>query len=429
MGWLDSLEALKNGSQDIASGATYSKDRAAYVYYSKPYRYEEDGLFILRDEFEQYPFNTVTEFLDLIKKRKFRIGVKKGAITSDGNINDFLSNPEYATHKVTVENDKENIEMLLSKQIDAFITDRIEGASLVLKLDLGKKITEKGLSLKTPIHFIFSKKTQTPEVVDTFNKAIDKLLNESLYNNILSWYLYPTLLLQSMNSQWFQIIDILGTVFFAISGVLIANRLKASLLAGFIYAVLPSLGGGIIRDIIFSQRPVDALSTPLYLIMVCGIVLIGFFFSKIYDYAKSKNLIRKYSHVSKEIYKHFKVALSICDALGLAAFTVTGVFISIKARVEPLWLWGPFFAFLSGALGTIMRDILIKRKRLSEIKGRIYSEIAIVWGLFLSMILLVNIRTIQPETIRNYVIITMVGVFMTRMIIYFTKVHNVYFKK
>jgi polar amino acid transport system substrate-binding protein len=218
-------------------------------------------------------------------------------------------------------------------------------------------------------------------------------------------------------------------VFFAISGVLIANRLKASLLAGFIYAVLPSLGGGIIRDIIFSQRPVDALSTPLYLIMVCGIVLIGFFFSKIYDYAKSKNLIRKYSYVSKEIYKHFKVALSICDALGLAAFTVTGVFISIKARVEPLWLWGPFFAFLSGALGTIMRDILIKRKRLSEIKGRIYSEIAIVWGLFLSMILLVNIRTIQPETIRNYVIITMVGVFMTRMIIYFTKVHNVYFKK
>ena len=426
--WDKALEALKAGDLDFVSGATYSTIRAETFAFSNPYRYEEDALFVLRNLETIYTFNTAVDFVDYIVQHNFKLGVKKGAIFGDSHINAFINDPKNERYLVQSESDYESLEKLLDQEINGFLSDRIVGSSLVWHLQKGKLVSEKRLGLKTSIHLMFNKKTVSDQMMTAFNNAIEDIHHNDTYDNLISWYLYPAILLQTVEANWFIIIDILGTLFFSISGVLIANSINGSLLAAFIFALLPSLGGGLLRDVIFGIRPVDALSSPLYIGIVGITVLVGFGIMRGYNRLEAKHLIKEKSDLHQKIRKHLQLLLSFCDSLGLAAFTVTGVLISLMAKAEPLWLWGPFFAFLTGALGTIVRDILSKNMKIEDLEGELNSEIAIVWGLFLSIGLLLTIHNIEPDIIQRLVLVTIVGAFLTRLFVYFVKVPNVYFR-
>ena len=67
----------------------------------------------------------------------------------------------------------------------------------------------------------------------------------------------------------YQCLEIFGTIFFAISGLVLARKYEFTLMEAFILAILPSLSGGLLRDIILSREPVVLLKTPLY-INRCG---------------------------------------------------------------------------------------------------------------------------------------------------------------
>lgn len=429
MPWSQSLMALKEGTIDLAFGATFSDERAEYVYFSKPYRYEENSLFMRRDRNNlNVPTHSIFALIEYIKKNNFRLGVISNILYADPLLNQFISDPLNHNNIVYMKDEYEGLNKVLNKEIDGFLADRIVGSSIVWRAKKGEVVSEHFLNISVPIHLMFSKKTVSKEVVQAFNLAIDNLQNKESYKHIVSWYLYPVILLQTVTTHWFFFIDLLGTVFFSISGVLIANSKKSSLLSAFIYAMLPSLTGGLLRDVIFGHRPADTLTTPIFLLTVILTVIVGFIVVNILDFLNQGEKTQPQKIIFKKIFKHFKLLLAICDALGLAAFTVTGVIISIMAKVEPLWLWGPFFSFVTGASGTIIRDILSKRKKIADIKGEIYSEVAIVWGLFLSLGLLYNTYDIRPALIQNLVIITLIGAFLTRMAVYYFKVPNVYFK-
>ncbi|MGL4371528.1 MAG: TRIC cation channel family protein, partial [Alphaproteobacteria bacterium] len=76
----------------------------------------------------------------------------------------------------------------------------------------------------------------------------------------------------------------------------------------------------------------------------------------------------------------FDTVLTITDAIGLSVFTISGILMSLILKADPLWLWGPFFAFLTGAGGGILRDIILKKARVEALHGNLYGEIPIVWG-------------------------------------------------
>lgn len=425
--WDKSLTALEDGNIDFITGATYSADRQAYVYYSEPYRFEENSLFVLRKNTRLYRFKSDIDFINYMKKNKFRLGVKKGVIFASEQINQFLAEKENAEHIVFVNDELDSINQLIDNQIDGFLADRIVGSSLVWHLKKNKLISEHYFGMKTKIYFMFSKKSTTPELVNQFNHAIRKMHEDDTYEDIVAWYLYPVILLETVETTWFHAIDILGTIFFSISGILIANARNSSFLAAFVYAWLPSIGGGIFRDVLFGQKP-EALISPLNTLIVFFTVLLGFIVVKVSNKIKKMGLLPEKFYMHDKIYGHLQLILTVCDAFGLAAFTVTGVLISLMAKVHPLWLWGPFFAFLTGAAGTIIRDILSKRSKLEDIEGDIYSEIALIWGLFLSLGLIYNTYDIQKDVIQDLILITITGTFLSRVAFYFFKVPNVYFR-
>ncbi len=133
MPFAQALLALKNGTLDFVSGATYSKEREEYGYYSKPYRFEEDALFVLRKKSSAYSFNNAAELRDYLQKNKFRLGVKKGVIYADEMMNAFIQDPKNARSIVYSEDNIDNLNKLLLNEIDGFLSDRIVGSALVFE--------------------------------------------------------------------------------------------------------------------------------------------------------------------------------------------------------------------------------------------------------------------------------------------------------
>lgn len=424
--WKKHQEDIANGKRDMADGATYTEERAQYAYFSKPYRFEENSLFIRRGTEGKFRFKNVKEFLEAVKQNKYKLGVIDGFVYADPAINEWLGAPENQDLIVRVSDDKHNVSNILKGKIDCFLADRIAGATQIWRQHHGDEINEIRMGIQTPIHFMFSKKTVPYSVVEKINEAIDKVRDTKQYQDIITWYLYPVLLLQTIDTSWFIFIDILGTIAFAISGLVIAVRDRATLFGAFIYAVLPSLGGGIIRDLIFERKPIGAMESPEYLMIVVGTVLLGFFAIRV---ARFLNKYFDLKYIKKESSQIVSVLLMLCDGLGLASFTVTGIVVSVMAKASPLWLWGAFFAFLTGAGGGLLRDSLSKKRDFVSLRGDIYPEIAVVWGLFLSVFLTYQTSSVDPEAIQNMVLITVVGAFLSRILAYYFNIPNVYFDK
>lgn len=419
--WQDSLYALEAGTLDIIPGAAFDEGRAQYAYFSIPYRIEEDAFFIRREDEKRFASGTSSAaFVTLLKTHHLRLGVMSGFVYTDPLINAFLADPANASQIYPGNNDLDNLRKLLNHEIDVFIADRIAGATIIWRNKHDRDVTQLEIDIKTPIYFMFSKKSVFPETVAAFNQAIEEIHRNEQYQSIVSWYIYPILLFQAIDSLWFRLIETTGIVAFALSGLIIAYRDKYTLLGAFILAFLPSIAGGLFRDIIFHRNPVGALQSPFYLNTVICTVLIGHFALQL------NNLLKRPFYINTI---HMNWILATTEAFGLASFTVIGVIIALLSKVQPLWLWGPFFSFVTIAGGTILRDLLSKSQTIAELGRDIYREVTIIWGLFLSLALTYYTpQNIHPAAIITFVAITVSGAFLTRMLVYYYKVPNPHFR-
>lgn len=414
---------LAEGTSDMAAGATYTRERAEYAYFSEAYRYEENSVFMLKNSDKDLSFKSVAEFLTQIRLQNFKLGVTQGFIYADPQINLFISDRNNRDIIRKYKNDVESLGALMRGEIDGFIADRIVGAASILHANSTAKVKELQLNVKTPIHLMFSKKSVSAKLVDKYNQAIREFKDDEEYRSIVKTYLYPVMLLQTIDSEWFYLIGIIGTIAFAVSGIAIAARDNSTLFGTFLFAMLPSVGGGIMRDILINREDVGLFLTPSYMYYIIAIVLIGFSLIR---------LLERYNEKSYEddfMTKFWDTILVLGDALGQAAFIVTGVAIAIMARIEPIELWGPFFAFLTANGGGILRDLLRKQHYVICLNGAINAEVSILWGLIFSVFL--NISSYSPdyEMIKNAVIIVAAGALITRMAAYYLKIPNLRFRE
>lgn len=417
--WAQHQLNLKSGTLDFAASSTFTEERAKFAYFTIPYRFEQDSMFMQKRSSKILSFKNIQEFLAQIRLQNFQLVVQNGFIFADPQINHFIKDPankDIITFKST---NIECITSLLTGNVDGWMGSRIVGASLIFDKSAEDRLTEVPLNIKAPMHLMFSKKSVPIELVDHFNQEIRNFVRSSEYKNIIKTYLYPVLLLQTLGSDWFYIVGIIGTIAFAISGIAIATKENATLFGTFVFAMLPSVGGGIMRDVILNRSVVGIFLTPSYIYYILIIVLIGFFTIRLLGYYNRNQtgddiLINKF-------WDHLSV---VFDGLGQAAFIVTGVTIVIIARINPIELWGAFFAFLTASSGTILRDILRKDRVISAISTGINAEISVVWGLIFSASLNYISDNPDPVTIRYLVIIVVSGAFISRLLVYYLKIPN-----
>jgi polar amino acid transport system substrate-binding protein len=102
--------------------------------------------------------------------------------------------------------------------------------------------------------------------------------------------------------------------------------------------------------------------------------------------------------------------------VGLSAFLVVGVVVALDAAAQPLWLWGPISAAMTSSFGGMMRDVLRDDRVVVNLRGQFYPEVAVIWGLVLSLFLQWEGGRLEPQEIKLGVIAIIAGAFLTRLI-------------
>ena len=412
IGWSDHQAALADGRRDIAAGATETRARLAYALFSKPYRSETDVLILRKGAASRYPFGTIDEMLAAFAKQKFRLGVVAGFVYADERVNAFIADPANQELIVATDSVAQNLRNLTAGVTDGFLADRIAAATTAWRRHQAALIEEHPLRFSTDIRFMLSRATQTPQMLARLDGAIDQLRDSGEYRRIAAFYALPVLINQSLDTDWFHFLAFVGTISFAISGVVLASAGQYSLFGALILATLPSVGGGVIRDLLLQRDTLGVVQSPESLLIVFATVIAGMVAIRIMSHARAAPLARYLqarAHVGSRIVELF-------DAAGLAAFTVVGVVVVLDTAARPLWLWGPIAAAITGSFGGLMRDLFRHDRVVANLRGQLYPEIAAIWGLAFALFLEWEGERLQPEEIRWGVIVAILGCFATRIV-------------
>lgn len=421
--WRQHQQDVKDGTRDIAGGAFRNKEREAYAYYSIPYRSEKDMLYVRKGEQQNFEFNTAEELIKILESSKYKLGVIDGYFYGE-SLMQYINNPQYADRIIKVKDDRINFTNLLEHKIDAFPIDHLVGVTMGWRYGWQKKTVEMPNPIfEESIHVLFSKETTNPELVARFNQTLMQMQNSGEYNKVMRDYLLPVLLGQTAGQDWFFLIGILGTIAFSISGILLARGGKYSLFGALVLAALPSIGGGIMRDILITRETLSAVKSPVYLATSFATVMFFYVVFRVEDWYRRK---KKKTHDHEHMFigrNANRAAIEFFDALGMSTFAVVGVIVAVEAKVEPLWMWGPVLAALTGAGGGILRDVIRADTDNPGLKGSFYAEVALLWGLILSLFL--NWYSFLPKYELSHLTLAVVGVILGGLV---TRITVVYYK-
>ncbi|MAP24596.1 MAG: hypothetical protein CMM87_03580 [Rickettsiales bacterium] len=400
--WHTHKAKLQTGEVDLAAGVTQTPDLTPYVFYSTPYRRERTGLFTKKKPFTFFKKTlSPAKLIDRLTNNQYRLGVVRGFSYADPELNTFINNPQNQNKIYFARNNQENIRKLMNNEIDGFLADRLSGATEVLRSGFIKNIQERPIGKEAPVHICLSKSGHTEEQINQINQSLATLKKNGQLDSLFAKYVQPLMMMQILNSHWFFIIEIIGTIAFALSGVILAYRDRTTLFGAFIYALLPSAGGGILRDLLLSRHEIAFIQSPIYLFLALGTTLLSYACIKLFGAYKVFQ--------NKKITKLFDHIYFTCDAFGYGSFTVLGVVVTVVMHAEPLWIWGPFIACLTSTGGGILRDMIRKQSLIVSLHERPYPEITIFWGFLLSNYLRIDTHQIRIEKVELAMIYTLIG--------------------
>src|SRR3982751_5608441 len=160
-----------------------------------------------------------------------------------------------------------------------------------------------------------------------------------------------------MYSNFLNIIDILGTFAFAVSGAFSAMERKLDPFGTLIISFVTAIGGGTLRDVLVGNFPVNWLQNDsTVLIIFCSAVVTMLFGSYL---------------------RQLTTALFAFDALGLGLFTIIGFEIGLKHQFGV----GICIALgtISACFGGVIRDVLLNKVPLI-FRKEIYALACIIGG-------------------------------------------------
>ena len=139
------------------------------------------------------------------------------------------------------------------------------------------------------------------------------------------------------------IIEIIGTMAFAVSGALTAMRKNMDIFGVIILAMTTAVGGGILRDLILGIQPPGTFGHPIYGIVATVTAIVLFF-----------PAVRRLLGRNQAIYHWIMLVM---DSLGLGIFTVIGIQTAYGAGNKNVFLL-VFVGVVTGVGGGVIRDVL-----------------------------------------------------------------------
>ena len=140
-----------------------------------------------------------------------------------------------------------------------------------------------------------------------------------------------------MPSHFLFVIDILGTISFAVSGAFLAMEKKLDPFGVLVLAFVTAIGGGTLRDMMIGNLPVSWLTNATATIVIFSSAIVTMFFGR--------------------YLKHLNTTLFLFDALGLGLFTIVG----LKLGIAKDFSVGVCIALgtITACFGGVVRDVLL----------------------------------------------------------------------
>lgn len=132
------------------------------------------------------------------------------------------------------------------------------------------------------------------------------------------------------------LLDLLGTLAFAISGVRLASGKDIDLLGAFFLGAFTAVGGGTLRDLLLGVTPFWMQDPSPLLISIVALIIVALFY----------NLLPKVQE-----------SVAFFDAIGLGLFTVVGIEKTL-ALGFPFWV-AMIMGVITGSFGGMIRDICL----------------------------------------------------------------------
>jgi polar amino acid transport system substrate-binding protein len=425
--WHRTQMLIRDGQLDFGLAAFRNPEREAYALFSAPYRREIDRLFLHPRVAAKITATTPDLLFAEVGRLGLRVGVVEGydyGPSAGAYLGDVANRPRVVVSRT----DGENVVKLAAGEIDGFLADRLSGYQALATS--GGRAVARAVPVSVfegDVHVLFSRSTVSPELIARFDRALAAVMADGTYDKIRTGFVVPAMLDIATSTRWFRTLDWIGTVAYAISGVLIARRERYSAFGALVLAFLPAVGGSVVGDLLVGRQPIGILESPVALVLVLATVVIGYALFRLFDFVHGRFMFmldvawlfmwtRRYLP-PQNVYEFF-------DAMALSAFTVGGVVVAIRFGAEPLWIWGPFLAVLAAAGGTILRDVIRSDAHNPTLKTSLYAEIALVWGLILSLAARSGDAGAGPGRFQAAVIIVVVGAFISRMAVVIMRVRS-----
>lgn len=153
----------------------------------------------------------------------------------------------------------------------------------------------------------------------------------------------------------FEIVDLLGVFIGALTGALVARRLRYDITGHWALALVSGLGGGLIRDVLLQAGPPLALVEPAYLPTVLAATLVSALFGSRID--------------------RLQKTILVVDAFAIAAFAVAGSLRTLEVGLAP---WPTvLLGVITAVGGGVIREVLIGQTPTIFRRSELYATAAL----------------------------------------------------
>ena len=143
------------------------------------------------------------------------------------------------------------------------------------------------------------------------------------------------------------IMELIGTIAFAISGALIAVRRSLDLFGVVLVGCITSVGGGIMRDLFLGKTPPSIFSNVIVLVIAVITSIVVF----IVSYLNANKF--------ESLEKRIESINNFFDAVGLATFSAIGTEMACESGFLDMAVFSISMGLLTGIGGGIIRDVLV----------------------------------------------------------------------
>ncbi|GGF25501.1 trimeric intracellular cation channel family protein [Flavobacterium limi] len=156
----------------------------------------------------------------------------------------------------------------------------------------------------------------------------------------------------------FHLLDIIGTMAFAMSGALTAMHKKLDPFGVFIIAFVTAVGGGTLRDVLIGRTPVGWMLDLKYVY----VIILGFGLAILF----------------RKKFDKLRTSLFLFDTIGLGVFTLIGLEKGISIGLHPVICIA--LGTMTACFGGVIRDILCTEIP-TIFRREIYATICIFGGI------------------------------------------------